>query len=643
MRVTESMISNQVVFNIQRQIERLLKVQTSISSGRRIEKPSDDPVGVLRDLDYRGELAKNEQFLKNIIRARSKAGNYDSILNEIGNLLSSVNELAVGMANGNFDSNARKVSGLEVKSVFDQIMQLANNKLEGQNVFSGFKTNTDSLSASSNGVIYNGDDGVIQSAIEQSSRVKINLNGNDVFLKSFDILGSKSDLNIAVVPTTQIADLHSGLGIDQAPGTFTITDSNLNITSTIDISGATSVADILATINAQLAADGITNVTAKIGEENNNILLDVDDTAPKQISDFTSLSKLNSGLGVDLNYGRIRLSNSSGIDMEIDLSTAKTIGDVRALFDAQTAAYGAPLDNVTMQINPAGTGLQITDTNGPALDLNISESSSSYNTANNLGILGNVGSLMIGADIQPEYNFDIAETTGTTAADIGFGGNYISDMVGNDLDTKLTATSNIADLNNGLGLSSGEIKITQGETIRFLDFGQIGITTIQDVLDLINNSGLTVTASINADGTGIQIANDDPNRSFTIEERGNDRVAKDMDIYGSSDMMGSLLVLMNALESNDQEGTGRLLANMDSSIQHLLTQRSIMSATSLRLQRTQFRLVDLELNFTALLSEVEDADITKMITDLATIENSYQASLLAGARIIQPSLMNFLR
>ena len=62
-----------------------------------------------------------------------------------------------------------------------------------------------------------------------------------------------------------------------------------------------------------------------------------------------------------------------------------------------------------------------------------------------------------------------------------------------------------------------------------------------------------------------------------------------------------------------------------------------------RLEKTEYRLRDLGLNYTRLLSEVEDADITHLITQLTTQENNYQASLMAAAQIIQPTLVDFLR
>ena len=63
----------------------------------------------------------------------------------------------------------------------------------------------------------------------------------------------------------------------------------------------------------------------------------------------------------------------------------------------------------------------------------------------------------------------------------------------------------------------------------------------------------------------------------------------------------------------------------------------------MRLETTVARLLDSEIGYTHLLANVEDADMSKLITDLATFENNYQASLMAVAKIIQPSLLNFLK
>jgi flagellin-like hook-associated protein FlgL len=159
----------------------------------------------------------------------------------------------------------------------------------------------------------------------------------------------------------------------------------------------------------------------------------------------------------------------------------------------------------------------------------------------------------------------------------------------------------------------------------------------------LNTTGLSINASINSSGRGVQIASTDSNRSLIIDEIGAGRTAKNLGVYGSSDMMGTLYVLTNALRNDDQEGAGLLLRNLDSSIQHLLDSRAEIGSRGSRLLTLSSRLDDQKLMFTKRLSEVEDADITELVTQLATHENSYQAALQAASRIIQPTLMDFLK
>jgi len=639
MRITTSMLTDRVVFNMQRSIRRYMDMQTQLSSGRRINKPSDDPIGTQRDLIYRTELKKNEQYRKNIGQGQNWMQSYDSILGDLKNLISSTKEIAIAMSNGVYDEVAREGSANEVESIFERLMQLANSELEEKFMFSGFRTNAQALVASANGVVYAGDDGRIEFQIDSSSRMAINLTAQEVFLGSLSVLGEHADLNVGIVSSTLLSDLHNGQGVDLSPGTFTITDQNLGIVSTIDVSAATDINDVLTIINAQLAADGITNLQATIGLEKNNILLDT--TQNGLISNVTTLDKLNDGNGVDLHPGEILVTDGGAINATVDFSSAATIGDIITAFNTQIAAQG--IANVTMQINAAGTALEIIDSNGVPLGLSIMETSASENTASTLGILGDIDPTLMGRDLDPLVSFTVEETTGTTASDLGVLGEFSGDFVGSDLDPLLLATANVADLNASNGFNLGRVVIWQGDTSRTIDLGSPVIVTVQDILDTFNGCGLDITASINADGRGIQIVNNDPTLSLTIEDESGGRTVKDLEIFGSSDMMGSILVLMNALRDDDQEGTGMLLQNLDDAMQHLLNYRAAVGARAIRLEGTHSRLIDLDMSFTKLLSEVEDADISRLITDLATYENNYRASLIASARLIQPTLLDFLR
>lgn len=639
MRVTNSVIAGNVAFNTQRAIARFLELQKQMSSGRRINKPSDDPIGTIRDLDYRKELSKIQQYRGAIAQGQNWMGVYDNNLADINNMLSSARELAVAMANETFDKDARLASASEVSSMLERIIEIANDELEGKSIFAGFRTNIKPMIMSATGARYVGDAGNIQFQIGSSSRFDVNLIGSNVFLKQVTILGQNSDYNASITATTLLTDLKGGTGITMPPGTITISDYNLGINSIINLGAAIDINDVLNIINTRLTADGITNLTAELGDEGNNIRFVT--TQNGLISNQTSLSVLNNGTGVNMIPGRFKVTDNALIDFEVDISGNSTIGDVINSFNTQVAAAG--VSNVTMQINAAGTGFEINDANGVPLDLRIEEIGPESTTAANLGITGSVGAQLIGQDLNPSVNFEIFDTVGTTAEELGILGKFTNDLIGADLNPILLATASVTEFNNGIGFSLGEIIIKNGEMSRVIDLGDSLIVTVQDMLDAINNAGMNVTASINSAGSGIEIINNDPNRSLAIEEVSGGRTAKKLGLFGASDLIGTMMVLQNALENNDQEGAGLLLEHIDNSLQHLLNQRATVGARGVRLESTDIRLINRDLGFIKLLSDVEDADLAKLVIQLATYENSYQAALMASARIIQPTLLQFLR
>ena len=145
MRVTNNMMANQVIFNVQRSLQRFLDLQNSMSSGRRINRPSDDPLGTVRDLNYRTELSKTGQYRKNVSLGQNWLTTYDGVLNDMGNLLSSAKEVAISMSNDTYDAEIRRLSANEIRSIFDQLVELSNTQLEGRHIFSGFKTKVSPL------------------------------------------------------------------------------------------------------------------------------------------------------------------------------------------------------------------------------------------------------------------------------------------------------------------------------------------------------------------------------------------------------------------------------------------------------------------------------------------------------------------
>lgn len=641
MRVTNQMISNQVSFSLGRSLDRFMRLQSMLSSGRRINQPSDDPIGTQKDLAYRKVLTDISQFQKNISSGLNVMSSYDNILGNIKNMVSSAYETAVSLSNDTYDATARIGAANEVESLFNQIIDLGNSQIEGRYILSGFRTKTKTLMVSASGVDYQGDAGKIEIESEASSRIDINMIGSEVLFGPLSILGEKQSLKVGVAADTLLSDLHLGDGMDLSPGRFQVVDNNLGINVAVDISTATTLGDVVTAVNTQLAAAGITNLQVDFGADGNNLRWVTTNTG--QLSAATELSNLNAGNGVNLSTGKIWIHNADdSISVEVDISNAVNIGDVVTTINNSLAAAG--ISNVAAAINPAGTGLQISDTNGVPLNLRVDDVSSASSTAADLGLVGFVNPLLTGQALNPRLDFSITEAAAgeTTATDLGIIGDITGDKAGNGLTPRILGTTPLSRLNNGRGFDLGEIKISQGRRMAYLNLGNSAYSTVGDIIAAINNCGLDVEASINSTGEGIQIKSLNSNSSLIIEEVGTGRTAHNLGIFGSPDLLGSMIVLERALRNDDREVVGQLIENLNLGMQSLLSNRATVGAKVNRLETTSSRLTDLNYNFTKLLSEVEDADMTKLVSDLATQENSYKAALIASAKVVQPSLLDFL-
>lgn len=639
MRVTHQMITDQTTANLSRSIARLLALQTEMSSGRRLRRPSDDPVGVTRDLSYRTTIKTVAQYQGNISSATTQLNTIEQSLGSMSDLLLRARELATSLADDVYDATARAGAAEEARDLFEQMLQAGNVQSEGRYLLSGHLTRNQAFRATPGGVVYQGDTGVVYSQIESSSKVPINLIGSEVLLKSIYTLGDGFDLNRGISGTVPLADLHQGAAVDQAPGIIQFTDVNANLTVAVDLSGASTIDDVITGVANQLAAGGMTGVAVEVSPAGNALRVVIADDPT--VVGTTRLENLNGGAGVDMVQGRFRITTDSGVpNLTVDVSGASTIDDVITAVNTQLA--GAGINNVTLDIDPSGTALRLRDTNAVPLGLRIDDFDGGT-TAQDLGLRGYVNDELVGNDLAPRKVVTIAENAAgeSTAADLGILGTFRQTADGTDLDPILTLTTPVAELKNSIGLSLGTIRLTQGDRFALVDLSSA--VTVSDIIAGINNSGLEVQASLNSDQTGIQVIATASDKSLTIVDEDASGTAAVLGIKGSPDLLGNMLLLIDALENDDQAMISEMIGAFEKGTNHILDQRASVGANIRRMDSTSARLTDFSLSVTRLLSEIEDADIIKVTTELATQQNVYQAALNATARVLTPSLVDFIR
>ena len=188
MRVSTGMIFDAGVASINRQTASLLNVQQQVASGRRILRPSDDPVAAARALEVTQASDVVAQFKRNQDVATSALGLEEVQLASVGDVLGRVRELAVQAGNTNLSSTSRKGIATELRARFDQLLGIANaTDGNGQHIFSGymgavtpFGGSVDDILAG-NEIVYQGDDGQRTLQVSPSRFIEVSDSGGDVF------------------------------------------------------------------------------------------------------------------------------------------------------------------------------------------------------------------------------------------------------------------------------------------------------------------------------------------------------------------------------------------------------------------------------------------------------------------------------
>jgi flagellar hook-associated protein 3 FlgL len=141
-RVTFTQMATHVQQHIFDNYGRLDKSQQQLSSGKRIMRPSDDPVSVATDLQLRANLGQFKQYTRNIDDGLSYLASVDSVLQSGNNLFQHLREKAIQGGSDTLNAANRQDIWQEVRVVFDQMVSLANTTFKGQYIFSGTQTQT---------------------------------------------------------------------------------------------------------------------------------------------------------------------------------------------------------------------------------------------------------------------------------------------------------------------------------------------------------------------------------------------------------------------------------------------------------------------------------------------------------------------
>jgi flagellar hook-associated protein 3 FlgL len=586
------------LYNLQNTQSNLMELNMQASSQKRINKPSDDPVGMARVLNYRTSIAGIEQYSSNIDTAKGWLNLADESMMQVSTLLTKLKGLAQQGATGTMTSSDREATSYEVRQIFSQLVNLANTRYEGKSIFGGQKFE--------------------QSAFEEALMV------HDQEGKSLGLATGNASSSI-VVQFLGAEGTTATVGVDTISCRYSKDGGATWSNTTVGTDGVLDMGGVSLTLaqDYEAALSPETNDSTSKGS-----WLTIAPTAVYK-GDHESQSAV---LYTD-GSPSISALPLGGFEKDVQvevLDTGVTAG-AGGTFAARYSLDGTNWVNVTVR-NDTDTPVIETPYGGIQLS-----GSGNFDDLAFMVKAGSTGVMQMGATVN-------AEGRGLFAGDV---------MVRIDNDPSETIGSGNAieysySTDGGVNWSTGHTSgnAAGGPAELLVPGGKLVLSERDGTGALVKNAQFVIhpqTAAHNVEisaGQYLQLNNIGSDVFGGYYESGTEPVFSDSDT--NKNIFVTVGKLVAALENNDQQGCAEALEGLKEGQEYFTTQLASVGARENRLDVASTVLSGLKLNETERMSNIEDADLATLMTELANQQLSYEAVLKSSSMIMKMSLVNYL-
>ncbi|GAB3802882.1 flagellar hook-associated protein FlgL [Virgibacillus kimchii] len=177
MRITQSMLSNNMLRNLSNSNANMNTYMDQLTTGKKINRPSDDPVVAMKGINYRSQVSEIQQFQRNTSEVHNWMDNTDAALNTATQALQRLRELAVQASNDTYDDQERENIKEEAEQLKDHLIDIANTNVNGKYIFNGADTNASPFQGDN----FQPDDGEVIIEVAGGMKLQANVNPEDVF------------------------------------------------------------------------------------------------------------------------------------------------------------------------------------------------------------------------------------------------------------------------------------------------------------------------------------------------------------------------------------------------------------------------------------------------------------------------------
>lgn len=571
MRIATSMIFDAGVSAINKQTAELLRIQQQVASGRRILRPSDDPVAATRALEVTQSKDILARYSTNQGNANAALGLEEIQLTSITDMLARIKELTVQAGNSTLTATDRKSIAFELRTRFDELLGIANAADgQGQYLFSGYMGSTKPFggsvdllnAAAANEITYLGDEGQRSLQVSATRMMEISDSGNDVFRRIRNGNGYFA---------TNYAAANTGSGV-------------------IDAGNVTDPAKWNAATNSK-------NLEVRFWTDTAGVVVTAGQASGSTV--------LPTGPSLTITAG-----SNDQFDIAVDgaPSVTVTVSDNGGVPYATRAALAAAVQtalDTALGAAPPAAGSATASLDG-ANHLVITSSTAGSGSAVALSaVVGNAG-------------FTDLFGSATSVAGTGAAGTNYYDLV--DVSSGFSLYTGVASVTGAGG--SYTHAFTSGQPISFT-----GLAAAYN--PPANDFGASVTI------TGTPASGD----AFSVKASSTQSVFK------------TLANLIGALEATNTSGAsaaqyaneiGFALTNLDQANDNILSVRAMIGSRMTELESLDNVNQDLSLQYQQTLSNLQDLDYAKAISDLTRKQTELEAAQQSFVRVSQLSLFNYL-
>ena len=183
MKTTQTTVYRSLQSQIYKTQSSLLDLRMSAATGKRINKPSDDPSAIRPVLNARSQVQKSDRYLRTMGSASDRLDILDSHLGQIGDLMIRAQETTIAAGNGAMGPNDLTNLSDTIGHIKDELLALANSKVDGKYLFAGFAEDTEPFPGTDmlDPFAYEGDGGHMELEVAPGERIQANLTGEELF------------------------------------------------------------------------------------------------------------------------------------------------------------------------------------------------------------------------------------------------------------------------------------------------------------------------------------------------------------------------------------------------------------------------------------------------------------------------------